>query len=130
MGTDYPTERIIPISQTEEIVAGQDPEIPGLIIYGRRQRQPEPVPVAVPQSAYDKIKHFTTDVFSSGEDIELAARRFLTDNPDLIGFIIGGAVAILLADLVKDVVTLGAGAIDTPFVMGAVYSFNKSCSDC
>jgi len=132
-GVAYPP-RVIPMTDNTEIVTQQYPDAPGVIVYWkrRRKRQPETEKVRVrqPMPATDRtwqdalraIKKFLEDVVQGGLDAEAAAQRFLQENPWVQDFLIGAAITIVVATIIEDIVTLGAGLLDDPASMAAAFA--------
>ncbi|HBL10040.1 MAG TPA: hypothetical protein DD379_01110 [Cyanobacteria bacterium UBA11162] len=139
LGTQYPY-RVIPLDAQRELVAQQYPQFPGVITYYTRQQQKQPqpdpvrfpVPVPVPQqeqqpvidrrTALQQIADFVEQVIQSGENAERAALRFLTEHPKIKYFLIGAAIIILVATLIQDLLTLGAGIADDPASFSIVWT--------
>ncbi|MEO1259499.1 MAG: DUF4157 domain-containing protein [Bacteroidota bacterium] len=122
-GLIYPPS-VIPFTGNLEIVSYLF--APGVIGYWTRIK----VPVTPPVPVLDKVKEFIEDVVESGEDAYEAARRFLQENPEVVDYIetiaasalIAAAVVIVVATIIEDIVTLGAGIADDPASFAAAYA--------
>jgi Domain of unknown function (DUF4157) len=97
---------------------------PGLMVYKVTllNQKPVPVPVLVPKTSpqeegkWQRIKKFIQEIIDSGEEVEPAIRRFLSNNQDLINFVIAAGVLVIVATIAEDIVTAGVGIIDD-FIM-------------
>ncbi|MGA2395342.1 MAG: DUF4157 domain-containing protein [Candidatus Lustribacter sp.] len=87
-----------------------------------------PVPVVGPSkekkdqpSSIQRVTEFVEGVIAAGAfDVEAAARQFLQENPDLVDFLIGGAIFLIVAMIAQDIVTAGAGIADNPLIIAIV----------
>jgi hypothetical protein len=73
--------------------------------------QPAPSPLR-------QITDFVLNVIETGADVEEAAMAFLRANPHLIDYLIGAAVTAIVATIIEDILTLGAGIADDPLIIG------------
>jgi hypothetical protein len=122
-GTSYPftllVPRILPHPMPAKIIMSYLGE-PGVILYRTLEGDnvPSPVPVAIPASTLRRIKKFLAEHSQRLReiDIEHAIRDFLEKNPDVEYWIkaaaVGAAMAIVVATIIEDIVTLGAGIAD------------------
>lgn len=114
-GQRVPVPVPVPVPQTEgerERVRVRPPmPMPG----------PRPIPVAS-RSTYEEIKNFIERVVRSGENAEEAARRFLTEHPEVRNMLIGAAIVIVLATIGEDLLTLGLGIFDDPASFAVAYA--------
>jgi len=122
-GLYYP-ERVIPLTADTEVVAHL--LSPGVIEYWTRKRQRAPQPKPFPVREFNKeqvlkkIREFVRKVVETGEDATEAARQFLEENQDVLqyiatvaaGALIIAAIVIVVATIIEDIVTFGAGLAD------------------
>jgi hypothetical protein len=85
---------------------------------------PAPVPVlekkAKPSSS-QRLFEFVEGVIAGGiKDIEAAGREFLQRNPDLVKFVMATGILTIVAMIVQDIVSLGAGIADNPVIIAIV----------
>jgi hypothetical protein len=92
-----------------------------------KQEVPEPVPFAKraekknERSSTQRVKEFVEGLVGAGAvAVEAAARQFLTENPDLIKFVKAMGVVAIIAMIVQDIATLGAGIADNPAIVAIV----------
>jgi hypothetical protein len=106
---------------------------PGLLVYKvtqrRRERQPrqqpstQPVPGTLPQthrqeeSNWELVRRFIEQLITLGGNVEEAITQFLTENPHLIEFIIWTGIGGIVATILEDIATAGAGIADDPFII-------------
>ncbi|MDP8993224.1 MAG: hypothetical protein M3N31_09285 [Actinomycetota bacterium] len=89
----------------------------------RGRRVPVPVPVrrpvpVAPRPVLEQIRDFVRDVVTSSRDAEQAARQWLITHPEVVEYLTTiayvAAITIIVATIVEDIVTLGAGLADDP----------------
>jgi hypothetical protein len=95
--------------------------------------EPEPLPAPARRRVLEEIHEFIRQVVKSGEDATEAARRFLAQHPELVQFVkgvaIGAAIAIVVATIIEDIATLGAGLADDPASFAAAYALVKAAME-
>lgn len=106
---------------------------PGLMVYKvtRRQRQRErqrqrqeqrstteqPATRRQEQSNWDMVIEFIEGIIHAGGNVEESIRRFLTENPQLIDFIIWAGIGGIVATILEDIATAGIGIADDPLII-------------
>ncbi|HET8631526.1 MAG TPA: DUF4157 domain-containing protein [Thermomicrobiales bacterium] len=79
------------------------------------------VPAPAGRSPLEEITRFIRQLIETGEDVEAAARRFLSAHPELVNYLIGAAVTAIVATIVEDIATAGAGLADDPVIIAICY---------
>ncbi|MCP2729521.1 eCIS core domain-containing protein [Limnofasciculus baicalensis] len=120
IGTQYP-KRVIPFDAQNELVAQQYPQFPGVITYYKRKRKQEEK-----EKVYQEIVKFIKRVVETGEDVDAAVQRFLTEHPEVKNYLIGAAVGIAIATLAEDILTAGAGILDDPASFAVVWALIRA----
>jgi hypothetical protein len=92
--------------------------------------QPEPVPLPAPREVLEQIRRFVREVVKSGEDATEAARRWVAQHPEVVGYVkaamIGAAIGIVVATIIEDIATLGAGILDDPASFAAAWALVRA----
>ncbi len=73
--------------------------------------EPESVPVAA-RTPLQRVGEFVHQMLQTGADVEAAAIEFLRANPELVSFLMGAAIGVIVATIAEDFPTLGWGIID------------------
>jgi len=101
---------------------------PGLLVYKvilnkkkkQEQEQNEKVkpPVVDEEGSWERVKKFLEEMITNGgQSVEEAIRKFLQDNPDLVNFIIWAGIGGIVATILEDIATAGAGIADDPLII-------------
>jgi hypothetical protein len=136
-GLNYP-DAVLPFTGDREIVSWL--AAPGVILYDVRKKKPQPkrVPVWVPEAEREpvlrKMERFIRRVVASGENAYESAKQFLENNPDVVRYIsniVGGAlivaaIAIIVATILEDIGSLGAGILDDPASFAAAFGLVRA----
>jgi hypothetical protein len=117
-GLKYPSERVIihPANPNKEIVAkGYKAEYQGMIIYDVRNRNVSD-PIILPKNLFDKFKELKKKYEEDIDNIEREINEWLKKEPEVVKWIkvVGmvAAVTIMVATVIEDFITLGAGIAD------------------
>lgn len=119
-GFNYP-ERIFPYPGKPDKNMRVYKEENGIIVYEEVTKSSQPVPVPVPQPVSDKLKQFFNFLMAFNEISEEMTVYWLKQNPAIREYLIAAGVGLIIATIIEDFVTLGAGAVDDiPTIMLAM----------
>ncbi len=99
----------------------------GLIVYQEKPKNQPPVPIIIPSSVMEKLRNLINDMKKYPATAEIALKVFFeivmnTDAKDFIRTTVASAgVAILVATLLEDIATVGAGTWDDPVTVSAAW---------
>lgn len=120
IGSQYPM-RVIPFDAKNDLVVQQYPQFPGVITYYKRKKKQEEK-----EKVYQEIVKFIKRVVETGEDVDAAVQRFLTEHPEVKNYLIGAAAGIAIATLAEDILTAGAGILDDPASFAVVWALIRA----
>jgi hypothetical protein len=114
-GVNYET-RYLPMPRFPNTLLEATLTEAGVIQYKFVPANQQPQPVHLPQDIADKIKNWVERTGKNVQNLEREIIVFLRENPDVAIFLkaaaYGAAVGIVVATIVEDIVTLGAGIAD------------------
>lgn len=86
----------------------------GVIQYSTEETYnlPQTLPVFMPQSYADKLKNFVRSLAQNTSNLEAKVITYLRQNPEMVAYIKGAAIGIVIATIVEDIITLGVGIAD------------------
>lgn len=88
-----------------------------------KQKVPElqPTVYPIPPAAMDKILEFIQWAVETAQDVDKAVQDFLDKHPELAEIIATASVLVMVATIVEDIVTLGAGIADDPATLAIAW---------
>ena len=114
-GTNYET-RYLPMPRFSNTLLEATLTEPGVIQYKFVPANQQPQPVYLPQDMAERIKNWVERTGKNAQNLEREIIVFLRENPDVATFLkaaaYGAAAGIVVATIVEDIVTLGAGIAD------------------
>jgi Domain of unknown function (DUF4157) len=94
---------------------------------------PAPVPVPPSRPVLEEIYEFIRRVVETGEDAMEAARKFIAEHPEVLAYIagimIGAAIVIVVATIIEDILTAGAGILDDPASFAAAAALVRAAME-
>jgi hypothetical protein len=88
---------------------------PGVIVYSFTGGT-NPFPNVIPQNILDKIKDLVSKLRQNASQFKEIISKYLREHPEVVTFIkgtaLGTALGIIVASIVEDIITLGAGIAD------------------
>jgi hypothetical protein len=115
MGTNYPpTGKVFPHPTQPGKVVLAELTAPGVIQYQIMDlvNSPQPIPVLMPESLAEKLKNFVRLLATSTGNVETQIVYFLRKNPEIVPYIKGAAIGVVIGTIVEDIATSGVGVAD------------------
>ena len=116
----------VPVRVPARVPARRRVPVPGLV----PSLGPSPIP---DRRVLEAIRDFIREVVRTGEDAEQAARRFLRAHPEVLEYLayamIGVAVVVVVATIIEDILTLGAGLLDDPASFAAAAALVRAAME-
>lgn len=86
----------------------------GVILYSTEETYdlPQTLPVFMPETYAQKLKNFVQSLAQNTANLEAKIVMYLRQHPEMVTFIKAAAIGVVIATIVEDIATLGAGIAD------------------